>query len=331
MSFHLRTTFAGLAVAALFAGSATAADVTLKLASTTLENQPAYPYITEMVKEIEAADVGITVQFFPAGQLGSGEELLEDTKFGNVDMVHAAIYAQADQRLEVLDLPFLITTQADIENRLSNPDSQYNQIVSEILADHGLYLIASIGEGLIGMVAAKEPADVHGTGNKEVNVRVWTSQVVKSTIELLGYQTTTMNWAEVFPAVQAGTIDGAICCTSELAYSLFASSDVGNTFIPYNAFVERNFIYMNAAKWGQLTDEQKQVVRDATVKAAKGINDSSWQRSEEFLEKLREKGWTVVEFTDEERAAFKGQIVDKIWPTVGDIAGQDLVERMSAD
>lgn len=329
MTFQPRKALTGLIAAMALAVPAAAQDVTLKLASTILEKQPAHPFLVEMISEIEAADVGVSVQFFPAGQLGSGEELLQDAKFGNVDMVHASIYAQADQRLEILDLPFLITTRDDIENVVSNPDSEYNKIVSGILADHGLEHLASIGEGLIGMVASKEPSNVYSMDNKEINIRVWSSQVVKSTMELLGYQTTTMNWAEVFPAVQAGTIDGAICCTSELAYTMFASSDVGNTFIPYNAFVERNFIYMNAAKWNSLSDEQKKVVKDAVLKAAKGINDSSWQRNEEFLGKLREKGWTVVDFTDEQRTEMKQVIAEKIWPMVGEIVGQDVVDRLN--
>lgn len=330
MSFNFKATLSGLALLAASAVPGLAQDVTIKLASTVLENQPAHGFIQEMVKEIEAADVGIKVQFFPAGQLGSGEELLEDAKFGNVDMVHASIYAQADQRLEFMDLPFLITSLEDIKSVVSNPESEYNQIMSGILQDHGLKHLASIGEGLIGVVAAKMPANVEGTGNKQANIRVWSSQVVKETMELLGYQTTTMNWAEVFPAVQAGTIDGAICCTSELAYTLFASSDVGNTFLPYNAFIERNFLYMNGGKWARLSDEQKAVIEAAAVKAATGINESSWDRNEEFLQKLRDKNWEVVEFSDEQRAEFKALIVEKIWPSVGAMVGQDILDRLTA-
>lgn len=331
MSLKLRSAVAGFALLAASALPAQAADVTLKLASTLLENQPAYPYLAQMIEDIESADVGITVQFFPAGQLGSGEELLEDAKFGNVDMVHAAIYAQADQRLEFMDLPFMITTLGEIQSVMSDPNSTYNQILNEILTDHGLKYLATVGEGLIGVVASKTPADVHGMGNQEMNIRAWSSQLVKATMELLGYNVTTMSWAEVFPAVQAGTIDGAICCTSELTYTMFAQSDVGNTFIPYNAFIERLVIYMNGSKWGSLSDEQKMVIQTAATKAATGINNNSWNLNEEFLGKLREKDWNVVEFTDEERAHFKSKIVAEVWPMVGDMIGQDLLDRLKAN
>jgi TRAP-type C4-dicarboxylate transport system substrate-binding protein len=329
MSIHFKSTLSGAALLSALALQAPAQEVTLKLASTTLENQPAYAYLEEMIAEIESADVGISIDFFPAGQLGSGEELLEDAKFGNVDIVHAAIYAQADQRLEFLNLPFMITTLDDLQSKVSDPDSEYNAVLGEVLSDHGLKLLSSIGEGLIGAVAAKTPNDPTGTEGKDVNLRVWSSQLVKDTMDLLGYQTTTMSWAEVFPAVQAGTIDGAICCTSELAYTLFAQSDVGNTFIPYNAFIEQNFIYINGGRWGRLSDEQKEVLQAAAVKAAQGINDSSWKRNEEFLAKLREEGWNVVEFTDDQRADLKALIEAEVWPSVGALIGEDLLARVS--
>ena len=49
-----------------------------------------------MVEATEAADVGLTHSYFPANQLGSGEELIEEAIRGNVDIVQAFLYAQAD-------------------------------------------------------------------------------------------------------------------------------------------------------------------------------------------------------------------------------------------
>jgi TRAP-type C4-dicarboxylate transport system substrate-binding protein len=46
---------------------------------------------------------------FPANQLGSGEALLEDVARGNIDFASAFIYADTDQRLEFLSMPFLVS------------------------------------------------------------------------------------------------------------------------------------------------------------------------------------------------------------------------------
>lgn len=327
---HFRGIAAGLLLASTLAASASADDVTLKFAGTLPTEHFGHAVLEEMAKEIEAADVGITVKYFPASQLGSGEELFEDAKLGNVDIVHATVYAQADSRLEIASLPFLVTTIDELRATYGDPDSEYNTIIREILADHGIRYLANIGEGLIGVVASKKPADAAGYDDQGMNIRVWSSEVTKATMEKLGYRTTTMSWAEVFPAVQAGTIDGAICCTAEWAYTTFAVSDVGNTYVPYNAFVESTQIYMNQATWAKLSEEQREVIQAAAAKAANAIIDQAWERTEGFIAKLKEKDWEIVEFSDAEREAIKAKVVAEVWPTVGKMVGQDLVDRLSA-
>jgi len=310
------------------ATSAVAADVSLKIAGTLPAEHFGHDILVDMGKEIEASGVGITVKYFPAGQLGSGEELFEDAKLGNVDMVHASLYAQADPRIEIRQLPFLVTTIDELRSVYGNMDSEFNKILDEILQDHGLKFLANAGEGLIGVVASKKPADVTGFSDQGMNIRVWSSQIVKKTMETLGFRTTTMSWAEVFPAVQAGTIDGAICCTAEWAYTTFAKSDVGNTYVPYNAFIEATEIYMNGRKWSKLSAEQQEVVQAATSKAAAQIIDQSWGRTQDFYSKLKEKNWEIVEFTAEERAAIKSKIEAEVWPEIGEIVGQEYLDRL---
>lgn len=320
--------------AALIAASTVptqAADVTLKMAGILPTEHFGTQIVADMVTEIETAGVGIAIQYFPSGQLGSGEELLDDAKFGNIDMVHANIYAQADQRLEFMSLPFLLTTVDEIRAAYLNPDSTYSNIMREILADHGLQLLAPVGEGLIGVVAGKMPTDPTGLGDKDMNIRVWSSQLTKSTMEAIGFRTTTMSWAEVFPALQAGTVDGAICCTPEWAYNTFAASDVGVAFIPYNAFIESSAMYMNAAKWNSLTPEQQTVIQTAVTKASASIVNLAWERSEGFVQQMRDKGYEIVEFTQSERDTMKAAIMKEVWPSVGDIVGQDLLDRLMAD
>lgn len=328
MLAKLRSLATGLALSVIVAGSATAADVTIKFAGTLPAAHFGHAVLEDMVKEIEAAKVGVTVKYFPAGQLGSGEELFADAKLGNVDMVHATIYAQADPRLEIASLPFLVTTIDELRATFGNPNSEYNKIIQEIVADHGIKYLSNIGEGLIGIVAAKKPSDVGGFGDKGMNIRVWSSQTTKQTMEMLGYRTTTMSWAEVFPAVQAGTIDGAICCTPEWAYTTFAKSDVGNTYVPYNAFVESTQIYMSQRSWAKLDEKQQAVIQAAVTKASNTIIDKAWERTEGFIAKLKEKKWEIVEFSQEQRDAIKAKVVSEVWPAVGKNVGQALLDRL---
>ena len=83
----LRCTTGAALGAALILGStvATAGDMRLKVAGVAPVDHYANEMLEQIKADIEAADVGLKVKVFPAAQLGSGEELLEDTIRGNVD------------------------------------------------------------------------------------------------------------------------------------------------------------------------------------------------------------------------------------------------------
>lgn len=319
----------GAASAALISSAAVAQDVRIRIAGTVPAEHFGNAVLEQMAKDIEDAGVGISVKYFPAGQLGSGEELLESAIRGNVEMVHATVYAQKDPRLEINSLPFMVTTKEELDAVYGDQNSEYNKILNEILTSFGIKPLATIGEGLIGMIATEMPEDPQGVGDKGMNVRAWSSQIAKQTMEELGYQVTTLSWAEVFPAVQAGTIDGAICCTPEWAYTTFAASGVGNTYVPYNAFIESTMIYANAEFYEGLSDEQKAVVQKETAEAGAEITRLAWKRTQGFVDQLVEAKWNVVEFTQEERDAIKSHIEATVWPGVADVVGQDLLDRLT--
>lgn len=320
----------GLALSGLLSTTAMADTMRLKLAGTYPANHFGDEIVENMIKEIEGAGVDLKVSYFGASQLGSGEELVEDAIRGNIDLVQAFIYAQADPRLEVMNLPGLVTTFDELKEVYGNPDSKFNRILAEIMDDLGLVYLSNTGEGLIGIVASKKPTDYAGFGDKGVNIRVWSSEVAKKTTESLGYRTTTMNWAEVLPALQAGVIDGAICCTPEWAYSTFAAAGVGKYYIPVNTFIEASAFYASGKTWEKLTQQQRDVIRGAAEKAALAAIDQSWERNKGFIEQLKEAGWEILEYSPEERAAMVAHIQEKIWPELAGMVGQDIIDELTA-
>jgi len=319
----------GLALSSLMVTASIADTVRLKMAGTYPATHFGHEIVENMVKEIEDAGVGIKISYFPASQLGSGEELVEDAIRGNVDLVQAFIYAQTDPRLEMMNLPGLVTTFDELKSVYANPESNMNKILAEIMDDLGLVYLGNTGEGLIGIVANKKPNDPNGFGDKGMNIRVWSSEVAKKTTESLGYRTTTMNWAEVLPALQAGVIDGAICCTPEWAYSTFATAGVGKYFIPVNTAIEASSFYASGKSWEKLNQEQRDVIRDAAQKAALAAIDKSWDRNEGFIDKLKEAGWEILEYNTEERAALVAHIQNNVWPDLADMIGQDIMDTLT--
>lgn len=327
--------FAGAAVGGVLAVSvatgAFAEEMTLKLAGVLPVEHYGHEMLEQIVADIEAADVGLKVKYFPSGQLGSGEELLEDTIRGNIDLVHAFVYAHKDPVLEINSLPFLVTSWDEMLRVYGSKDSAYSQIMSETLDKLGLKFLGNVAEGFIGVVSTKKPDNHATTEAKNLNIRVWSSQVGKMATESIGYKTTTMNWAEVFAAVQSGAVDGAICCTAQLTYTNFAQSNVGKYFIPYNAFVEASTYYASKKTWETLNDDQRGAIQAAIDKAAASFNDWARSNDEGYIAKLKEAGWEVLELTDKERGALADHIKAEVWPEVEKTVGKDIIDRLRDD
>ncbi|MDP5254664.1 MULTISPECIES: TRAP transporter substrate-binding protein DctP [unclassified Vibrio] len=319
-------------VAAVACSSAVMADnLRLKFAGTLPVEHQGSKIMEQIADEIEAADVGLKVSVFPANQLGSGEELLEDAIRGNIDLVMGFIYSHKDPTFEINSMPYLVSSWDEMEKTVRNPDSAFNQIISERLTKLGLRLIDNNPEGFSNLVAQKKPQNVAGLGDKGVNIRVWSSNAVKDSMEAMGYNTTTMAYAEIFAAVQSGVVDGAICCTKQSAHAIFAKSGVGKYFVDYNAFMELTTFYGSQKTWDKMNDEQKKVVQAAFDKASDEYFKWNKANDEKYAKALIEAGYEIVTPTPDEIAILSEKVRATVWPTMADVVGQDVIDRLQAD
>lgn len=319
----------GVAVAGLMSSSALAGNVTLKVAGVLPLDHPAQTALEMVAKKVEDANVGVKMKLFPAGQLGSGEELIEDTIRGNIDMTFSILYANKHPALEASSLPFIVSSWDEVNSTFGDMNSTYSKIISETLDTLGLKYLGTGVEGLIGVVLTSKPDNVQSLGKKNKNIRVWNSQLAKMATEELGYRATTMNWSEAVPAVQAGTVDGAICCTATAAHTYFAKSDIGSVYIPYNAFVETMSVYLNKKSWNnKLNAEQRKVIEDAVDSTLKWYTDFSRDNDMKSIQKLKDKGWTVVDLSKSDRALISKTIKQNVWPKAKDIFGEEVFNRL---
>jgi len=318
------------ALSALMSTAAFAQDVTLRFAGVFPIDHQGTKTMEQVAADVAAADVGLAIELFPANQLGSGEALFEDVARGNIDLAAAFIYADTDPRLEFLSMPFLVSGWDDMNSIMRNMDSEYNQILQEITDEYGVRVMAQNPEGFVGVVATSEPTNWNTFGDKGMNVRVWSSTIVKSMMELLGYQATTMAWGDIFPAIQSGIVDGAICCTKTATYNIFAQSDVGTHFVEYNAISELTSFYASQRTLDKLTDEQVEVLQAAMTKASDDFFAYNRENDDLYGQNLLDRGYTILSLNAEDQAAIAAKVREEIWPMMADSVGQDIIDRLMA-
>ncbi|UWQ76106.1 TRAP transporter substrate-binding protein DctP [Leisingera sp. M658] len=315
-------------VALQLAAPAFAADMRLKFAGVFPVDHQGSKMMEQVKADIEAANVGLKISVFPANQLGSGEALLEDVARGNIDFAAAFLYADTDPRLEILSMPFLVSDWDEMNSVMRDLDSEFNTIIQETLSDHGVRLLGQNPEGFVGIVATEEPANWNNFDAKNMNIRVWSSNVVKSMVETLGYQATTMSWGDIFPAIQSGIVDGAICCTKTATYSIFAKSDVGSHFVQYNSIPENTSYYVSEKTWEELNEAQRDVVQTAFTKASDDFFAYNRENDAVFEQKLVESGYTILKLSPEEQEAMASKVRTEIWPMLEDSVGKDNIDRL---
>lgn len=316
------------AIGALMSTAAFAQDVTLRFAGVFPIDHQGTKTMEQVAADVAAADVGLTIELFPANQLGSGEALFEDVARGNIDLAAAFIYADTDPRLEFLSMPFLVSGWDDMNSIMRNMDSEYNKILQEITDEYGVRVMAQNPEGFVGVVATKEPTNWNTFDDKGMNIRVWSSTVVKSMMESIGFKATTMAWGDIFPAIQSGIVDGAICCTKTATYTIFAQSDVGTHFVEYNAISELTSFYASQRSLDKLTPEQVEVLQTAMSKASDDFFAYNRENDDAFGQKLLDKGYTILSLNEEDQAAMANKVREEIWPMMADSVGQDIIDRL---
>ena len=319
---------AAAALALTLATTVGAADVKLRLAGQHPVDHNATLVLKETIAKIEGAGAGIEIKLFPAGQLGLGEVVFDDVAQGVIDIGHTFIYSHNDPVLEINSLPYLVGTYEEME-KVYSPGSHFYRIYEETLDKQGLKLLGVFAEGFIGVGSTRAPENPGTTGDKGLNIRVWSAEVGRLTAQAIGFQTTTMNWGDVPAAIQQGVVDGVIGGTAESNYYVFG--DVVKYFTPYNAFVENTAFYIGQSRWDSLTPEQQQVMADAFAEASAKSFALSRSVDAEYIERLPEKGIQVVALSDEEIANLARHVRDTVWPALEEKLGKELLDQIKSD
>jgi TRAP-type transport system periplasmic protein len=193
---------------ALAQDTAAAGKYVMKISTPTINDVPD-TYARNFGAAVERDSGGrIKVEVYPASQLGSIPRQIEGTQFGAIqcEVVPPEFMVGLDQRFEVMAAPGLVSSLA--QGQKVAADSEVRKLMFSLGADKGLH-----GAGLF----MAEPADVvtknpirHIGDFKGRKIRIFASKFQSEAFERLGVTPVAMTLGDVLPAIQQGTIDGAI-------------------------------------------------------------------------------------------------------------------------
>ena len=225
MSF-MRTALMG-AAAAVLAGQAFAADVTIRVAHLNPED-PFASHSGAMAAVfkslVESSSNGaIEVQLFPNGQLGKDNEVIDQVRAGIVESTISSSggMAQHYPLVGVFDIPFAFPN-IGVASKVITKESDFGQkFVGDLEGATGLKVLGLIDSGgFFAFTNSKKPitavSDMEG-----LRIRTMTLPTHEAIITSLGGQPTPLPWAEVYTALQTGVADGQMNPVPIIAFAKF--------------------------------------------------------------------------------------------------------------
>ncbi|SDM29236.1 tripartite ATP-independent transporter solute receptor, DctP family [Franzmannia pantelleriensis] len=246
----------------------------------------------EVFKEqVESASNGdISVELFPAMQLGGATENVDQVRSGSIFAVFTSIayFTRSVPEYEAVSLPFLFDSR---DQAFAVMDGPVGEHLDEKMAELGF---VNLGYGELGFR--------HVTNNlrpitsvedfEGMRIRLQPNEVHLQTFRALGANPVSMDVSELYSALQQGVLDG-----QENPYNIIASrrfnevqeylSDSGHFYDFINAVA-------NQRSYERLSEEHRVIVDEAMQAAMEWQREAAAEEEESWREQLIEAG---MEFT----------------------------------
>lgn len=274
----------------------------------------------------EQTDGRITMEIFPSNQLGDYTLVYEELGRGTIDMGLISAPSILDSRMEIGSLPYLFQNYEEVKANYTM-DSFVGQTFQEIHNEQNVQLLGFHAQGFGGVGSVNEISEpLDFSSDKNVLLRVPEMDVFIKNAQDLGFDTVSLPYADLYTALQAGTVEGWVGGHPQINYMQFR--DVIDYYYQYNNFFESTHLLIGQDVWNSFSEEDQQIIQAASDELTKTSFENAEQLEEEYRQTLQEEGIEVFEFTEEELAQFAERSYEESWPTARDAIGEDLMDQI---
>jgi TRAP-type transport system periplasmic protein len=307
-------------IALCFATFASAQTV-LKLAHYADTAHPAHTASQQFAKNVESRTKGqVKVEIYPANQLGSPPEQLQQAKLGTVDMA-LPTHGQMDKfekAFAAVILPFAFDDLAHAYRTLDSKEAM--DWLAPLAEKQGFIMLSNWDWGFRNLTNSKrpinKPEEVAG-----LKIRVPPEMQLEAAMAALGAQVTKIAFPELYMSLSQGVVDG-----QENPISVILSNKIYEvqkhlaiTKHAYNSMIH----VINADKWKKLTPEQQKIVREESKAAGELMRKELASAEAEQIKKLEAAGMQV---TRPDTKIFQAKM-DPAYKKISEYAGEANVQK----
>lgn len=249
----------------------------------------------------ERSNGRIQILVLAEGELGAESDVIAQMQYGGVDFARVSLSQLAEYipQLNVLQMPYLYEDSAHMWRVL---DGTIGDDFLDIVSQNELIGLSWYDAGARNFYNSKKPItcleDMQG-----MRIRVQESEVMADMIEVLGASAIPIPYADVYSALEQGTVDGAE--NNWPSYEAMNHYEVAKyyTIDEHNRVPEMQICSKHT--WSKLSEEDQQMILDCAKESALYERKLWKERESESEAKAIEQGVEVVELSAEEKKRFQ--------------------------
>ncbi|QDC10800.1 C4-dicarboxylate ABC transporter substrate-binding protein [Oceanicola sp. D3] len=315
-------TLSGLALAAGLAAFGTAAaaqDATLRVGTVLPDGNPVVEGFNKFAELVdESTDGGVEIKVYPNSQLGGTQDVMDQALAG----ANVAAFTDAGRLAEytpifaAIGAPFVFESYEEADTFVTS--EAFAGWAEQLREDSG-YVILSFNwyQGPRYLVTKKpieSRADMDGVRIRTPGAPAWIAAA-----RSLGGTPTPLDWAEVYSALQLGSIDAAEAGPAAVESMKF--NEVASHYTKTGHIQLITGLVVGEDWWETLTEEQQTAVRESAVEAGRHMSQLNIEADEKALEWLANNGMTVseidiAEFVEAAKGEYEGLGISEAYKTV---------------
>ncbi len=274
-------------------GSAPAlAQQKLKWAHVYETNEPFHTESVWAAEEIKKRTNGkFEIQVFPASSLGKETDINQGLTLGTVDMIISgpSFAARTYPRLGIAYYPFIFRDGDHLVAYSKSP--VFQEMVNEFRAKTGIQITAYAYYGARHTTSQKPFTNC--AGMKGLKIRVPDVPAYRATPESCGANPTPIAFAEVYLALQNGTVEAQENPLTTIEAKKFF--EVQKAIMLTGHIVDGLVTQIAPHVWNKLTDAEKRIFTEVTQQAAVRTTAQIKKREAELVDEFKKKGLQVVQ------------------------------------
>lgn len=299
------------------------AETVIKLAHPNVPEHPmgqAFEYFKKLVEERSNGE--FRVDIYDSSKFGNFDSVVQGLQIGLLQMGSASIpnLSPFSKDFLIFDMPFLFPNYEATDLITDGP---IGEKAAQALSDTGIMGLGYIEIGFRHIFNNQRPIETLEDA-KGLKIRSTPSKAHITTLNSLGTNPTPVAWSEVYTALQQKTVDGIDIDLNLAWFNNFHEVNknltlVGSTYSPHLVMISKIF-------YEGLTPDQQDMINEAFNEMKLYERQLIRENEKTIIEKMKEKGVTVIELSDDERARWVAA-VQAVYDEFEEQIGTDLIER----